>query len=1051
MKTLKLITVYCIAFVLFYGIQVSYAQSYQFSKYGIEQGLPQQYVYSINQDNNGFIWVGTGEGVSKFDGIEFVNYTIKDGLAENFVSCSAQKQKNIIWFGHNKGGVSKLVNGEFSTIVADSLVNSKITSIVVDQDNYVWAVSQNGVLIKITPSLVVTKYNLFNQQKNINCIEGKLKNSLLIGTDQGLYLFNLNSEREPTQSTEIKSFNLKNIQCITKSKDIDNHYLIGTSDHGLYQVAFDAQLNYKTRHFDDVKLNTASIQNIEEDDGKNIWISTFSGLYKLVYDKKAKEINNIIRYSSLNGLSDFIKTTFTDRENNTWISSYGEGLAMLKDELFVFYKHDDQRVPNDTRSFLFQDSIKWFGLSTGLLKIAPNKTVKWKYYSSDNGFVNYPVTSIVKMGDYLYLGTDGKGLYKFDIATEQFTKEYLITSYLANTIHKIILQGNVLWVATEGGLIKKNLETNKSEVFNTLSGLKHNSIYDILLLNDSSLVVGSHSNELTIIKNNVVSHHSIADMNQPMDVVCLSQDLEKTLWLATLGNGVFKQQADSFVQLTTQNGLKSDYCYSLIADNKNGIWVSHRGGLSRISTKSFEVEIFDKKKGINDDFNKGATYYDLEKNVWFGSNKRAIKFNPKKYLKNTIPPIVSVKNLYISDTKLPFDHTIELPYNSYKLKIEFIGISFKQPDGVKYQYFLEGHDLNWSESTTSTTANYPRIDDGIYTFYVKACNSDGACSEETLAFTITIAAPFWKKWWFYLLAFVTLVLIVYLIIKQREKKQKEIQLSLELELEKRTKEVVKKNEELEDKNKSITDSINYALRIQKSILPSKRLMKEIFPESFVFYKPRDIVSGDFYWYEKIGDKFIIACADCTGHGVPGAFMSMISSTLLKEIAHQEKLTDPSEFLFKLDEVLLSTLKKSGETTIHDGLDVSLCVFDLQTNHLSFSGAFRPILIYRNNALERIKTFPYSIGGGDFIEKEFKTINIQLEKGDVVYMFTDGYPDQFGGVRGKKLYLKGFQELIEKSIDFPLDEQHDLLKEFLLSWKGEKSQIDDILVIGIKII
>jgi serine phosphatase RsbU (regulator of sigma subunit) len=520
--------------------------------------------------------------------------------------------------------------------------------------------------------------------------------------------------------------------------------------------------------------------------------------------------------------------------------------------------------------------------------------------------------------------------------------------------------------------------------------------------------------------------------------------------LASLGNGIYKQEEDSFVHISSKNGLKSDYCYSIVADKKNGIWVGHRGGLSRINKTTLAAQVFDVNKGINDDFNKRAVYTDNENNIWFGSNKKAIKFNPKHFLKNTTPPAVSIKNIIISDQKYDMVESIVLPYNSYKLKIEFIGISFKQPDGVKYQYFLKGYDLGWSESTPNNVANYPRIEDGVYTFYVKACNNDGFCSEETLALQIKVSAPYWKKWWFLLAVIITLSLLVYYIIKRRERKQKLIQKRLEAELEIRTKEVVKKSEELEEKNDNITDSINYALRIQKSILPSKLLMKKYFPESFIFYQPRDIVSGDFYWYEKIGDKFIVVCADCTGHGVPGAFMSMIASTLFKEIAYQYKITDPSEFLYKLESLLKNTLKKSDKSSVHDGLDLSICVFDLTTNFMSFSGAYRPILIYKDKALERIKTSHFSIGGDDFVEKEFITFTEQLRKGDIVYLFSDGFPDQFGGEKGKKLYLKGFMSLIENSVDLGMDEQHLLLKHFLKDWQGDKKQIDDILVMGIKV-
>ena len=1051
MKVQQLLNVFFItAVALIVNINYSYAQSYQFAKFGTNDGLPQEYIYSINQDNNGFIWIGTGNGISKFDGVDFQNFTIEDGLAENFVSCSSQRQKNIIWLGHNKGGISRIIDGRVETIVSDSLVNSKITDITIDQDNYVWATSQNGQLIKISPKLIVKKFNLFDEDRNIHSITGRIGINLIIGTSNGLFIFPLNNKLEPTNYDEIKQFRNKSIKCITKSSWLKNNYWIGTQESGLYQLKLVGEQKPQSRHYDDTILSNAGIQDIKEDKDRNLWISTYDGLHKLIYDPVLNGVNKTVRFGEDNGIGNYVNTTLIDQEGNAWIGLYGEGLAMLKDEIFTFYNNsDDESIPNDIRCLVFRDSTKWYGLSKGLLKV--NKDGSKKYYSEKNGFKDVTVTSILGRGEELFIGTDGEGLFRFNIKTEKFKKEFLVTSYLANNIHNMVAHVNDLWIATDAGLIRRNLTTNKSELYNTLKGLRHNSIFDVAILKNGSIVIGSHSNELTFInKAGEISFHMIADINQLMDVVAIELDNKNNLWLATLGNGVFKQEADSFIQISSDNGLKSDYCYSIVSDNKNGVWIGHRGALSRISKGSLNVETFDSKKGINVDFNQRAVFTDKEKNIWFGTNKKTIKFNPSKFLKNTSPPIVNIKSIFISDKSIPLNKNVNLKYDLYKLKIEFIGISFKQPDGVKYQTYLEGYDLTWSESSYSNSVTYPRIADGTYTFYVKACNNDGFCSEDTLAFTITIAAPFWKKWWFFLSAFIFICLVVYFLIKMREKKQKEIQKNLEIELDKRTNEVVKKSEELEGKNKSITDSINYALRIQKSILPSKQLMKDHFPESFVFYQPRDIVSGDFYWYEKIGDKFIVVCADCTGHGVPGAFMSMITSTLFKEIAHQFKITEPSEFLYKLDDLLKKTLKQSDKGKIHDGLDMSICVFDLKTNFLSFSGAYRPVILYRKNELEFIKTAPFSIGGADFIEKEFKTTSFQLKPGDLIYLFTDGFPDQFGGEKGKKLYLKGFKSLIENSADINMNEQHLLFKQFLKDWKGKHKQVDDILVMGIKI-
>ena len=168
---------------------LGFSQSYQFNKYSLDDGLPQQYVYSLNQDEKGFIWVGTGEGIAKFDGVEFQNYTTENGLAENFVACSDQKEKNTIWLGHNKGGISRIKNGVIETILKDSLVNSKITSISIDEDNFIWATSQNGYLVRIDSTLKVKKFKLFKEDVSLNVVCGKVNNHILVGTNEGLLIY----------------------------------------------------------------------------------------------------------------------------------------------------------------------------------------------------------------------------------------------------------------------------------------------------------------------------------------------------------------------------------------------------------------------------------------------------------------------------------------------------------------------------------------------------------------------------------------------------------------------------------------------------------------------------------------------------------------------------------------------------------------------------------------------------------------------------------------------------------------------------------------------
>lgn len=267
-----------------------------------------------------------------------------------------------------------------------------------------------------------------------------------------------------------------------------------------------------------------------------------------------------------------------------------------------------------------------------------------------------------------------------------------------------------------------------------------------------------------------------------------------------------------------------------------------------------------------------------------------------------------------------------------------------------------------------------------------------------------------------------------------------------------TKEILQSNQIIEQKNKDITDSIQYAKRIQEAILPSEEIIRKSLPHSFVLFIPRDIVSGDFYWFAEHNDRVLIAAVDCTGHGVPGAFMSMIGNTLLNEIVNQKNISDPGEILNALDAEIKKALKQEGNNPeTRDGMDLALVSICKNYQNLKFSGAFRPLLHIRNGVLSEIKANRFPIGGGGAYQKTgFTTTNIELQKGDILYLFSDGYPDQIGGNNHKKITTKRFKEIILSNINKPMHEQGKILKNELSNWQGENEQMDDILVIGIRV-
>ncbi len=261
----------------------------------------------------------------------------------------------------------------------------------------------------------------------------------------------------------------------------------------------------------------------------------------------------------------------------------------------------------------------------------------------------------------------------------------------------------------------------------------------------------------------------------------------------------------------------------------------------------------------------------------------------------------------------------------------------------------------------------------------------------------------------------------------------------------------KKQEEIiKEKNKDITDSINYARKIQSSMLPPEQEFLSYFLDSFIFYKPKDIISGDFYWFTNAGDYRIFACADCTGHGVPGALMSMIGMNYLTHIVNDKNISSPDTALHELDDKIRKALKQDNDNEQKDGMDIALCAYHPEKKILHYGGANRPMILIRNNELKEIPPSKFAIGGPVNPDKKFEYHTFQLEKGDVLYFFSDGITDQFGGVKGKKITKKRFLEfLLENHHDF-MALQKLKLSNFFEDWRGNLEQVDDVCVMGIKI-
>jgi len=439
--------------------------------------------------------------------------------------------------------------------------------------------------------------------------------------------------------------------------------------------------------------------------------------------------------------------------------------------------------------------------------------------------------------------------------------------------------------------------------------------------------------------------------------------------------------------------------------------------------------------------------------VYVGTTEGIVAYNPAMEQKISVPPQAAIVSVVINGVEYPYRESYNLPYRpSYSVRVNYAGISLRDPLNVVFRTRMENVDEEWSDFTADRSSVTYSLSSGHYRFNVEALTRDDPDNAATVSFSIVIEKPFTRKWWFILSVLAVLATAIYIIIRLRERAHRKQREYLESELQKRTAEVYVQKEELAQKNLDITESIKYAKRIQSSVLPDTARLGTVFKEAFVFFQPRDIVSGDFYWFDWIDkDRFVLVCSDSTGHGVPGAFMSMIGTALLQDIITVKKITRPSQVLHELDRQIYSTLNQNQEVEAsNDGMDIVVCEFNLKTRQLVFSSAMRPVILVIDGEQHYVRGNRSSVGGESVTEKFYDDQEYHLREGDVVYLFTDGYCDQFGGQGAKKMKISRLRTLIDEIAPLPMEQQNKQVKDFFVEWQGDNEQVDDVLFMGLRV-
>ncbi|MBG0860182.1 MAG: SpoIIE family protein phosphatase [Bacteroidales bacterium] len=1045
---------------LIFMLHFSYlrSQTYFFETYsgGGEQGLGSSKVYSVIQDRNDWIWCGTDAGISRFNGSRFENFTTANGIAGESVYCIMEDTIGRVWFGHLYGSGLTLFDGkDFRKVTFDSIIISGDINSISQLKNYIWITTSNNGAVRIPfPARGETMLTgkVYSGREGLS----DLISSSYLGRNGDYYCILPNTgikkyNRERDLFENFKPDGLPGyFAVIVMFQDSGGDLWFGTHNGGLYRkIASTGEMKV----YDSLRDGLAGnyITSITEDSKRNIWVGTWDGGGITVISN-----DNIKVYNRSNGLeATAIHCILEDKEKNIIIADHNTGLSVFKGDHFITYS--DEKVLPDKKVYAIEEDESgryWFGTNAGISLYNPASEISEQVQFFTKA--RYPIGNDIRFlksdrNGNVWIGTETNGLFSYDTKLKKFIFDPIINSQLGRTITALAVDKNSrLWIGNMDRLVVLD-RTNKDTIitYTQGSGLAGNSIKVLYCDNNNNVWIGSEEKSGLTKYEDATGEFKIINIGSGNVPQAIAQTTDSRIWVGTTSAGLLCIQDDSVsMTLTNESGLLSNNIKLLQPEGGNYLYIGTNSGLNRYNLSNSSISSFTKRNGFAGiEASTNASIRDTKGNLWFGTTNGITMLAPDRMPELDTKPVVHISRMEVNYLPREMGEGLKLNFREKSLIFYYYSVSLTNPDAVRYKVMLKGADADWRPATHETMADYPNLAPGHYTFSVMASNSYGYWNEQPVEYSFIIMPPFYQNPLFVISCIFLALFGVIAYIKIREQNLIREKKILEAKVEERTAEVVQKSEEIEQKNRDITASIRYAERIQRAMLPRDNVLLD----TFVLFMPKDIVSGDFYWMYDNGDWQFIAAVDCTGHGVPGAFMSIIGHNSLNKVVKEYGLIRPAAILNQLNTEVVKALKQRNEETITDGMDLTLIAFNRKDFILEFAGAYNSLYSVRNGVLTVHKGDRFPIGMTSIEDrKQFLNQRIDIQPGDMIYMCTDGYADQFGTTEGKKYKSGNVKRLLRSIWNLPVCDQRTRLEKEILDWKGENPQVDDILVIGMRI-
>lgn len=1036
-------------------------------------------ITTLYSDHKGYLWAGTQNGLNRYDGYNFVSFRSakKDTttLSHPSVRCIKQFKNEELMIGTSSGlNIYSFERNNFKRVRMD------------------------------------TVYPSYKKKSWITCLEKLKDGRIIVGTQSGIMLYNEQKNvLLPFLSTSTNSVLLEGciVQCLFRDKQgilWAGTKIPQTNGGILFRVFRYSVADDKLKEFNFGDYGSSGHIGITQDNTGNIWVAMDDGL-TLVDPVTLKNTY----YHCPNGFLSNV-SFFHGNDNIIYQGFWSFGVTAFdvdkKEYTFIKNDPDNPRSLMSNKVWsLYKDynDVLWFGTDVGLQKLSskrPNlKIINRKAEFTGKTFISNQILAVapcLTLKNKILVGVDGEGLSIYDRNTqlcENYTfgnrggdhtmEERFIARFYEKAGGPIFIAGqynfsrldltektssvkhyffqqqhhftdvfadhqnkNKLWLSCIGEVMKFDSETEQFEIIDKPLGIT--GVFYAGASNANGTYFTTH-NALLHIKPD----KSMQKINLPEagNITCIENFDESRLMLASSFQGLveFDMRKNEYKVIMNNH---NDYFTEIkcIKKIRNSFWIGTSVGLYQYFPFSGDILEYSTVDGLPSNIIQKIDFF--EGNLYLATANGVVIFNPNVSGNRFAVPKIDITSVIgignnlnvVSDLN---GKTIDIPQSQNSFRINFTVLDFNLPEKNTYRYKLLPIQNEWKSNNNEHSVSFNELNVGEYEFLMIGGNSDNIWNTEPVSIKIRIVPPFYNsKTFYYLCGFLALALAI-IIVYLRLRAIKANRIFLELTIERRTEEIKQKQKQLEKSNAELMDGINYAQKIQKAFLVGENILLQKLPQSFIYFKPKEKVSGDFFWIGEERGYLIIAAGDCTGHGVPGAMLSVIGTTLLTKIVHEEKVYDPGKILTELNYLFYHQLNVDAGST-RDGMDISIVAIDLKNKKMLFSGARNNGAMVIEGMLSEFKAQRETIGESENVT--FTTKGVIYDPSATYYLFSDGYKDQFGGPQTKKLASRQFKDILSKGSKLEMNGQRNYFSRFIKDWQGKNSQTDDRMIIGFRV-